>query len=431
MLNNNKTYVGISSIDITPEESVELDGYHRESPSIGIKDRLVASVMIINNKKEKFVLISVDSIGVTVPLTDKIRDRVAEYLNISRQNIMLCYTHTHSSPKTLDEDYRANNYAKFLEDRIFDNVVDADKNYYPCKIGWGCTSNDIAVNRREKTENGTAIMGENPLGVVDKRIGIMKVVNEQNDEIIAILLRVSAHGNVLKGDNLYISADYFSKTRAKIEEKYNCKVIIINGAAGNLNAKFRGTDEDIERMACKILVSVDDIIEKINVNEIKKISMKSKMISANTINLPNSSNAEDLGEKVSKYWEVDTSRWLDNIRELIHSGKKNITVKYELQKFQINEGVICGCPMEVFSETSLEVSEKLNNNIFFLNGYTNGYLMYLPSKEEFTYGGYEVEWCPVVYGPMFGVLMPFSKDTEPNLVKETIKLIAGEDSLVK
>jgi len=155
------------------------------------------------------------------------------------------------------------------------------------------------------------------------------------------------------------------------------------------------------------------------------------MISANTINLPNSRNAEDLGEKVSKYWEVDTSRWLDNIRELIHSGKKNITVKYELQKFQINEGVICGCPMEVFSETSLEVSEKLNNNIVFLNGYTNGYLMYLPSKEEFTYGGYEVEWCPVVYGPMFGILMPFSKDTEPNLVKETIKLIAGEDSLVK
>lgn len=39
-------------------------------------------------------------------------------------------------------------------------------------------------------------------------------------------------------------------------------------------------------MACKIFGSVDDIIEKINVTEIKKISMKSKMISATTIDFP-------------------------------------------------------------------------------------------------------------------------------------------------
>ena len=57
MLNKNKTYVGISSIDISPEVSVELDGYHRESPSTGIKDSLVASVMIINNIKGKFVTV--------------------------------------------------------------------------------------------------------------------------------------------------------------------------------------------------------------------------------------------------------------------------------------------------------------------------------------------------------------------------------------
>jgi 8-oxo-dGTP pyrophosphatase MutT (NUDIX family) len=426
-LNKSKTYVGISSVDITPNVGVELDGYHRDSPSIGIKDRLVASIMIIKDTKEKFVLISADSIGVTVPLTDKIRDRVAEYLIINRQNIMLCYTHTHSSPKNLNEDLEPNDYSKFLEDRIVEGVVAADKTYYPCKIGWGCTSGDIAVNRREKTESGTAIMGENPFGVIDKRIGIMKVVNEQNDEIVAVLLRVSAHGNVLKGDNLYISADYFSKTRSKIEEKYNCKVMIINGAAGNLNAKFRGADEDLEKMACKIFGSVDDLIENIKVREINKISMKSKMISATTVNLPSLSNAEELSVKVSKYWEVDTSRWLGYVRDLIHSGKRNINVKYELQMYQINDGIICGCPMEVFSETSLEVSEKINNNMVFLNGYTNGYLMYLPSKDEFTYGGYEVEWCPVVYGPMFGILMPFNKDTEPNLVEETIKLITVED----
>ena len=56
-----------------------------------------------------------------------------------------------------------------------------------------------------------------------------------------------------------------------------------------------------------------------------------------------------------------------------------------------------GIPMEPFSETALEMKEILQNELAFFGGYTNGYIGYLPTKEEFLYGGYEVELSPVVW----------------------------------
>lgn len=54
--------------------------------------------------------------------------------------------------------------------------------------------------------------------------------------------------------------------------------------------------------------------------------------------------------------------------------------------------------MEPFSETALEVKGSLRNELAFLGGYTNRYTGYLPTKEEYTYGGYEVELNSIVYG---------------------------------
>ena len=36
----------------------------------------------------------------------------------------------------------------------------------------------------------------------------------------------------------------------------------------------------------------------------------------------------------------------------------------------------------------------------------NGYLGYLPTKDEYAYGGYEVELSPIVYGTVTNLLMP-------------------------
>ncbi|MED2900598.1 MULTISPECIES: hypothetical protein [Bacillus cereus group] len=62
------------------------------------------------------------------------------------------------------------------------------------------------------------------------------------------------------------------------------------------------------------------------------------------------------------------------------------------------------------------------NELAFFGGYTNGYLGYLPTKEEFAYGGYEVELSPVVYGPVTNLLMPLEENTAELIVKKVTGL---------
>ncbi len=93
-----------------------------------------------------------------------------------------------------------------------------------------------------------------------------------------------------------------------------------------------------------------------------------------------------------------------------------------MQLFQINDGIFSGIPMEPFSETALEMKESLQNELAFFGGYTNGYIGYLPTKEEFAYGGYEVELSPVVYGPVTNLLMPLEENTAELIVKKVTGL---------
>ena len=57
------------------------------------------------------------------------------------------------------------------------------------------------------------------------------------------------------------------------------------------------------------------------------------------------------------------------------------------------------------------MKENLQNELAFFGGYTNGYIGYLPTKEKFLYGGYEVELSPVVYGSVTNLLIPPEENT--------------------
>ena len=92
-------------------------------------------------------------------------------------------------------------------------------------VGWGNATAEIGVNRRFAE-------------TVDRRVGILKVCNERNDGIKLIILRVTAHGNVLKRDNYLISADYFGTVRGLFAQKYHCPVMVIQGSAGNIAPKY-------------------------------------------------------------------------------------------------------------------------------------------------------------------------------------------------
>ena len=72
---------------------------------------------------------------------------------------------------------------------------------------------------------------------------------------------------------------------------------------------------------------------------------------------------------------------------------------------------------ELMTEFAISAAKKLDNEYFYLNGYTNGILSYFPTKEEYDIGGYEVYWSLLIYFKSFNRLFPFDREEADRVVE--------------
>ncbi|GAB6562058.1 neutral/alkaline non-lysosomal ceramidase N-terminal domain-containing protein [Bacillus mobilis] len=418
--------IGVCKVDITPPVGIDFVGYHRETGINNIEERIYGTVFVFEKDEMKTVFISIDNIGMLVEDTNMIRERVASKLHVPFERITVVYTHTHSGPETVGEQPLVKSYKTILLNNIVHGAVTANNNLELCEVGWGVTTGDIGINRRERTSDGRAKMGTNIEGVVDKRIGMLAIRNAETKELSGIIVFCTAHPNVLKGDSDVLSADYPGMTREILEKIVNCPVIIVQGAAGNVNAKYRGSREAVKQMAYTLSGHVLTMLPTVTYSPIVNLRTVSSTMQMKLKDIPEMNGIRSMAQLAEKQWGVNTDEWLTIVLEKYKQGIRQLHIDLEVQLFQVNDGIFSGIPMEPFSETALEMKERLQNEIVFLGGYTNGYIGYLPTREEFAYGGYEVELNPVVYGPVTNLLMPPEENTADLIVQKVIELYEKE-----
>ena len=337
---------------------------------------------VFEKDEMKTVFISIDNIGMLVEDTNMIRERVASRLHVPFERITVVYTHTHSGPETVGDNPLVQSYKTILVNNVVHGAITANNNLKLCEVGWGVTTGDIGVNRRERTCDGRAKMGTNIDGVVDKRIGMLAIRDAETKELSGILVFCTAHPNVLKGDSDELSADYPGMTRDFLEQIVNCPVIIVQGAAGNVNAKYRGSSEALKQMAYLLSGHVLMMLPTVTYSSIVNLRTVSSMMQMKLKDIPEFDEIRSMARLAEKQWGVNTDEWLTIVLEKYEQGIRRLSIDLEVQLFQVNDGMFSGLPMEPFSETALEVKENLQNELAF-GGYTNGYIGYLPTKEEF------------------------------------------------
>ncbi len=156
---NDTAWMGYGEADITPDNPVELVGFYRpDNRSKGVLHPLKLQTMVWRCGEGLFCLISIDSLGFTVELSNVLRDRVAGLLGVEREKVMLCFSHTHSAPNAA------------MEPLYFDDVCvkseravkEAQRNQSPVLAAWGVGENKIGLNRRNDPDS------------LDSRLGILK-----------------------------------------------------------------------------------------------------------------------------------------------------------------------------------------------------------------------------------------------------------------
>ncbi len=407
--------LGYAETDITPKMPMQLVGFNRkDNTSRGVLKPLYAQVAVWESK-DRCCLITIDSIGFKRELADELRSKVRSILKVSSDKVMLCFSHCHSAPNIDDSE----EYFKMVCENIVIAVQRAEADMHLVLVGWDNAEVTIGVNRRE---NNTKL---------DQRAGILKVCGLDKEERKLLLVRVTAHCNVLKRDNYLISPDYFGNIRELLQEKFGCPVMVVQGSAGNIAPKYfcsaetpidaRGeqyirSDTALEDMAAAVYEKLSQRIALIEVADKSVIDMYSREMSLYA-DVPSLAVAENIAEEAKRYCGIDGTAWLEEIERLRNAGVYRQEETVEVQYFAIGRWCICGVPYELMVEFALEAMEQLKNQFFYVNGYTNGCLSYFPTEDEYDRGGYEVYWSILIYYKYFNRVFPFERDSASKLIE--------------
>jgi hypothetical protein len=393
--------------DITPDFQVELIGCYREdSKSQGVLHSLYVQVLVLEFRGKNYCLIAIDSLGLTTTLSNELRSIVAKQLETSISCVMLGFSHTHSAPAPLSP-VNGERYFCLMRDQIKKCVAEALEKLQPCKAGWAITNTQIGENRREGCTT------------VDNRLGALKIINFATGCPIAVILRITAHANILMSCNNMVSSDYFGVAREKLQNYFLCPVVLIQGAAGNVKPAgvdkiLGGSIPDLDRITGILLNSAKQL--RFNMMEVNNLQMYSKKFDYYS-DVPSEEEAEQIADDAKESCGIDGSGWLKECERLRKSGVALQVQEGEIQFFNLNGGCFCGVPDEIFCEISLEASKLAYAPYLFLNGYTNGCTGYIPHREEWVKGGYETLYSYLQYFQFHGHVMPFQKDTADRLVK--------------
>lgn len=406
---------GYSQADITPDKPIETIGFDRgDNISQGVLKPLLAQVSVWKDGEGTYCLVTIDSLGLKKDLCDKLRMLVCEGLDTTFEKVMVCFSHCHSAPNP----DAAPEYFEMMCDRIAKAAQNAASQMQEVAVGWDNAYAQIGVNRRHKKGN------------TDNRVGILKVCDATGSEIKLIILRVTAHCNALKRDNYMISPDYFGAIREVVGAHFNCPVMVVQGAAGNIAPKYFNSQETpidatgdkyirsktaLEDAAHVILEAISPVIDALHTtqNSIVQMCAKHTILQAK---VPSLEEARKVAEEAKKYCGIDGTSWLAEVQRLNDCGIVAQEEDVEVQYFKIGAWCLCGVPYEIMVEFALKAQDRLQDEFFYFNGYTNGCLSYFPTEEEFDFGGYEVYWSLLIYYPYFNRVFPFVRESATKLI---------------
>ncbi|MGH9371140.1 MAG: neutral/alkaline non-lysosomal ceramidase N-terminal domain-containing protein, partial [Vicinamibacterales bacterium] len=252
---NGTLRAGAARIDITPapDAALPMSGYGgRKEGFKGIHDDLNVRAVVVDDGASQAALIGCEVIGISSDLWATITGRLTQEAAIPSENIILASVHTHAAPaigtysESAEGDLarRRAEYVRKLEDAVVAAVRQARANLQPARIGFGIGKATVNMNRRARDADGGWMLGNNPDGVSDKTVAVIKFESTAGQPI-AILANYGVHGTVLGPGNLQISSDLPGATSRVVEKHYGGAVVSpwTSGAAGDQDPIYRtGTD---------------------------------------------------------------------------------------------------------------------------------------------------------------------------------------------
>lgn len=434
--------IGVSSTVITPPIGIPPGGNAREDDrSRGVHDDLRSNVLYIDNGKVRIVFVALDLLGILKQDCDEIKSIVESKTGIKRQNIIITATHTHSGPNVVNiflhdkvKIKEIIDYRKVMIRKIASGILDAVNKSFNGYLGFGKgIDNRFSFNRRIILNSGKlAMVFENydrnnikgiagPNGFPD--VNVFKAC-DGTGKIRSLLINYTSHPAVVCGQDWLYSRDYINYLTVKIQNEYGKDVVVLftNGSEGNIVAAspymtfITGFDE-AERVGDGIADTVISITNEINTKSSADIN-----VVEDTIKLPIRNITRQMIDNANDILKIKNTKphmhGLDpkiGAAELLDVARiKEKEYETVIQAVKIDDNCIVTFPGEVFLEYGLNVIHGSHFSKTMIFGLANDYVGYIPTKQAFNEGGYEVQTA---------FSSRFSENTGEILVKKCLNLI--------
>jgi hypothetical protein len=350
-----------------------------------------------------------------------------------------------------------------LADKLVGLIVEANSNLRPAHAYGMVGTGSIAINRRFRGKGPNSVeappgVGLNFEGFTDRDLPVIRIDDAQGNPY-AILVNFQAHGTVLAYENQILSADWPGSMRNTVEQDLpGSTCLFFQGATGN-QGPIEGFTGDLEvahrlgrilgyeatalamristvrreprfegytessalqaRQPYRVLGPHDATLRYAS----KVLQLPRRVYTQNDIDRMSTltAAAEKMMQEVNRKpdatnWERSQAaarhrRWAD-LLAMYKRPANSAPVQLEVAVLRIGDMALVMTQGELFSEIGAAVKKASPFQVTLFCGYGNrvggGYM---PTKEEYAYGSYEVDGTP--YAP----------DAAEQVVSESIALL--------
>ncbi|MDR1619328.1 MAG: hypothetical protein LBS18_01495 [Clostridiales bacterium] len=437
-----------SSICITPRTGLPLAGNGREdSASRGVHDHLYANMAYLEAGKSRLLFIGLDLLGIKKEDCDEIKRLLLKRCGLKEEEIILFATHTHSGPNTVEifkcflteaDEEACRGYRKWLINEIAATAPEVLAKTEEMQMGY---SRDVvegcSFNRRVLLRDGTLRMVFEAYDPADiERLAgpngnpVMSVLawRDAFERVRGALVHFTSHPAIVCGDAWLYSRDYIDALTVEIQKRYGPDTVVLyaNGAQGNLVAAdpykpFVTGFEEAARVGKLLAEGAIKMIDRMALYDTGYKKDWAIQAAVAPVWLPiRQMKREDMqrakkllaggGEGVMLHG-LDPRAEGESILEFAQYAKKE--ERSVIQAIRLDDVIIATFPGELFFEYARTAMSGVATG--FVIGLANDYVGYIPTKEAFLQGGYEVKtsYASSRFAPEAGDI----------LVKETKALI--------
>lgn len=434
---------GVGRCDITPAPGTPQGGWGAATHQRGLEADmpLYVTALVLKSSDKSVAIVDIDLIGFEADFARQIMDAVVSLTGLSREHVRLSWTHTHSGPNTfrlksitegLD---MVLSYLEALPLRVASAVWKAQHELKPVRLGVASGKCEMNVNRRLRLACGDVVVGRNWEGPTDPTVRVVRF-DDLEENPVATIVHYACHPTTMAWQCRYFTPDYPGVTRQTVEREVGGLCLFLQGAAGNLTPR-RGFTGDLKiYQHLGLLLGLESARVATNIETLpRKEQFQSVLQSGAPIALyedrpvepdaadlrviwrllklplkerrppdeleaeaeaarkelertPKEGNEEEIRAATARAtqagWRADYAR--------LYYGKTHSD--WPLQGIRIGPVALLAIAGEPFTEINQAIVSRSPFAHTLFSGYSHGGFGYIPSRNAYAEGGYEVEASP-------------------------------------